>query len=181
MKGKKGVPCLNPNPFKCYIGPQNLGEVVINGETATCLLDNGAQLNFVTPAYALKQGFNIMSLDWLAKEAGGQKLPPINGLGGLFVKPIGFILVNVPTTVVSFFQCQPSWTHLQCVVSKGEDPLPAEVRIKCCKENPDNFFYIVLKDWCYNQLPQKVYADPVQEGLRRVNKRQMKLLGARII
>ena len=70
------------------------------------------------------------------------------------VTSLRYYMVNyVLTTVVSFFQCQPSWTHLQCIVSKGEDPLPAEVRIKCCEENPDDFFYIDLKDWCYNQLP----------------------------
>ena len=72
------------------------------------------------------------------------------------------------TTVLSFFQCQPSWTHLQCVVSRGEDPLPAKVRIKCCEENPDDFFYIDPKDWYYNEMPQKVYNDPVQEGVRRI-------------
>ena len=73
---------------------------MIDGESTTCLLDNGAQLNFMTPAYALKQGFNIMSLDCLVKEAGGQQLPPINGLGGLFVKPVGFVLVNVQVPCV---------------------------------------------------------------------------------
>ena len=54
MKGKKVVPCLNPDAFQRYIGPRNLGEAVIDGESTTCLLDNGAQLNFMTPAYALE-------------------------------------------------------------------------------------------------------------------------------
>ena len=62
-KGEKAVPCLNPDTFRRYIRPQNLGEAVIDGESTTCLLDNGAQLNFMTLAYALKRGFNIMSLD----------------------------------------------------------------------------------------------------------------------
>ena len=53
-KRGKIVPCLNPDPFQRYIGPWNLGEAVIDGEATTCLLDNGAQLNFMTPAYALK-------------------------------------------------------------------------------------------------------------------------------
>ena len=99
-KAGKPVPCLNPDPFKRYIGPRNLGEAVIDGESTTCLLDNGAQLNFMTPAYALQRGFNIMSLDRLAREAGGHRLPPINGLGGLFVEPIGFVLVNVQVPCV---------------------------------------------------------------------------------
>ena len=58
-------------------------------------------------------------------------------------------------------------------MSKGEDPLPAKVRIKCCEENPDDFFYIDLKDWYYNEMPQKVYHDPVQESLRRIISRSL--------
>ena len=67
---------------------------MIDGELATCLLDNSSQLNFMTPAYAVKRGFNIMSLDHLTKESGGA-LPPINCLRGGFVKPTGFVIINV--------------------------------------------------------------------------------------
>ena len=70
--------------------------------------------------------------------------------------------------VLSNFQCQPSWTHLQCVVSRGENPLPAEIRIKCSKEDSNEFFYMDPKDWYTNKMPRKVYADPVQEGIRRI-------------
>ena len=96
MKGwkLKGAPYLNPDPFQCYIGPKNWSKVMIDGELATCLLDNGSQFNFMTPAYAIKRGFNIMSLKRLAEESGGALLP-INCLRGGFVKPIGFVIVNV--------------------------------------------------------------------------------------
>ena len=60
----------------------------------TCLLDNGAQLNFITPTYAHKQGIDIMSLDSLAQEVGG-KIPPILGIGGIMVNLEGFIMMNV--------------------------------------------------------------------------------------
>ena len=40
-----------------------------------------------------------MSLECLAQEAGGP-LPPINGLGGQFVKPVGFVMVNVQVPCV---------------------------------------------------------------------------------
>ena len=62
----KGIPYLNPDPYCQFISPKNLGEALIDGELATCLLDNGAQLNFITPVYARKQGMDIMSLDSLA-------------------------------------------------------------------------------------------------------------------
>ena len=54
MKGARKVPCLNPDPFTHLIGPKNLGEAFIDDELTTCLLDNGAQLTFMTPDYAVK-------------------------------------------------------------------------------------------------------------------------------
>ena len=101
MKGRelKGGPYLNPDPFQHNIGPKNWSEVRIDGELTTCLFDNGSQLNFMTPNYAIKRGLNIMSLDHLAKES-GRALPPINCLGGSFVKLKGFVIVNVQVPCV---------------------------------------------------------------------------------
>ena len=90
----KGVPYLNPDPYCRFIGPKNLGKALIDGELATCLLAKGAQLNFITPAYARKQGMDIMSLDSLAQEVGG-KIPPILGIDGIMVNPEGFVMMNV--------------------------------------------------------------------------------------
>ena len=90
----KGIPYLNPDPYCQFISPKNLGEALIDGELATCLLDNGAQLNFITPAYTCKQGMDIMSLESLAQEV-GEKIPPIVGIGGIMVNPEGFIMMNV--------------------------------------------------------------------------------------
>ena len=90
----KGVPYLNPDPYCWFIGSKNLGKALIDGELATCLLDNGAQLNFITPAYARERGMDIMSLESLAQEIGG-KIPPIAGIGGIMVKPEGFVMMNV--------------------------------------------------------------------------------------
>ena len=90
----KGVPYLNPDPYCWFISPKNLGEALIDGELMTCLLDNGAQLNFITPAYAHKLGMDIMSLECLAQEVGG-KIPPIAGIGGIMVNPEGFVMMNV--------------------------------------------------------------------------------------
>ena len=94
MKGAWSIPCLNPDPFRCLIGPKNWGEAFIDDELTTCLLDNGAQLNFVTPDYAVKRGFQIFTLERLAQEIGGE-LPPIHGIGGIKVKPLGFVIMNV--------------------------------------------------------------------------------------
>ena len=93
------VPYLNPDAFSRFIGPKNWGQALINDELTTCLLDNGAQLNFITPAYAVERGMDIMSLDRLAQEIGGQ-LPLIKGMGGSLVEPIGFVLMNVKVPCV---------------------------------------------------------------------------------
>ena len=95
----KGVPYLNPDPYCWFIGPKNWGEALIDEELKTCLLDNGSQLNFITPAYAHKRGMDIMSLDSLAQEVGG-KIPPILGIGSIMVDPEGFIMMNVKVPCV---------------------------------------------------------------------------------
>ena len=66
----KRAPYLNPDAFHRFIGPKNLGKALVDDELVTCLLDNGAQLNFITPAYAQEWGMDIMSLDYLAEEIG---------------------------------------------------------------------------------------------------------------
>ena len=84
---------MNLDAFGRFIGPKNLGKALID-ELVSCLLDNGAQLNFITPAYAQERGMDIMSLDYLAEEIGGT-IPLIRGLGCISVEPIGFVMMNV--------------------------------------------------------------------------------------
>ena len=95
----KRAPYLNPDAFYRFIGPKNLGKVLIDYELTSCLLDNGAQLNFITPAYAQEQGMDIMSLDNLLQEIGALILL-IRGLGGISVEPIGFVMMNVKVPCV---------------------------------------------------------------------------------
>ena len=95
----KGIPYLNSDPYCRFIGPKNWDEALIDKELMTCLLDNGSQLNFVTPAYDCKRGMDIMSLDSLTQEVGG-KIPPILGIGGIMVDPEGFVMMNVKVPCV---------------------------------------------------------------------------------
>ena len=71
-----------------------MGKALVDDELVSCLLDNGAQLNFITSTYAQEWGMDIMSLDYLAKEIGGA-IPLIRGLGGISVEPVGFIMMNI--------------------------------------------------------------------------------------
>ena len=95
----KGAPYLNPDPYCWFIGPKSWGKALFDEELMTCLLDNGSQLNFITPAYAHKWGMDIMSLDSLTQEVGG-KLPPILGIGSIMVDPEEFIMMNVKVPCV---------------------------------------------------------------------------------
>ena len=90
---------LNPEAFYGFIGPKNLGKALIDDELTTCLLDNGAQLNFITPAYAQEQGMDTMSLDYLVQEIRGS-IPPIRGIDSISVEPVGFIMMNVKVPCV---------------------------------------------------------------------------------
>ena len=90
---------MNPDAFNKFIGPKNLGKALIDDELVSCLLDNGAQLNFIMPAYAQERGMDIMSLDYLTEEIGGSILL-IRGLGGISVEPVGFIMMNVKVPCV---------------------------------------------------------------------------------
>ena len=89
---KNGIRPLQP---RCPPALQDL----IDNELTTCLLDNRAQLNFITPSYAIERGMNIMSLDRLAQEIGGQ-IPHIKGMVGSQVEPIRFVLMNVKVPCV---------------------------------------------------------------------------------
>ena len=90
---------MNLDAFHRFIGPKNLGKALIDDELTTCLLDNGVQLNFITPAYAQEQGMDIMTLDYLLQEIGGSILL-IRGLGSISVEPIGFVMMNVKVPCV---------------------------------------------------------------------------------
>ena len=90
---------MNPDAFYRFIGPKNWGKALIDDELTTCLLDNGAQLNFITPAYAQEWGMDIMALDYLAQEIEGPILP-IRGIGGIPVEPVGLVMMNVKVPCV---------------------------------------------------------------------------------
>ena len=74
----KGVPYLNPDPYCWFIGPKNWGDALIDDELMTCLLDNGSQLNFITPS--LRKGEEKFLQYWACS---------------IMVDPEGFVMMNV--------------------------------------------------------------------------------------
>ena len=64
----KGAPYLNPDPYCQFIGPTNLGKVLIDGELMTCLLDNGAQINLSLPPTPINGAWILCPwIAWLKK------------------------------------------------------------------------------------------------------------------
>ena len=52
IKLQQQTPFLNPNLFLQWYGVENIAKVRINGESCMALLDNGVQINTVTPSFA---------------------------------------------------------------------------------------------------------------------------------
>ena len=56
MKSSLQTPFLNPDPFQHWYGIEN---VKINGESCMALLDNGAQVNTITPRYVKEHSLPV--------------------------------------------------------------------------------------------------------------------------
>ena len=59
MKTTLQTPFLNPDPFQQWYGIKNIARVKINGESCMALLDNGAQVNTITPRYVSDHSLQV--------------------------------------------------------------------------------------------------------------------------
>ena len=75
--------------------------------------------------------------------------------------------------LIFLLQCPPKWTNLQAVVSRGPNPLPAEVRIKRHQHYGDDFFFLDKAKWEVKKFPFKTYEDPLQVVMRRLIARSL--------
>ena len=53
------TPFLNPDPFQQWHGVKNVAKVKINGESCMALLDNGMQINSITPNYVKRCSLKV--------------------------------------------------------------------------------------------------------------------------
>ena len=58
--------------------------------------------------------------------------------------------------------------NIQAVVSPGQNPLPAEVRIKAHETKGQEFYNVDQWKWYTEGMPEKDYQDPVQIQVRKV-------------
>ena len=85
----------NQDALSCWLGPKNLGWVLVNGIRTRVLLDNGAQVNSVTPAYVNKHKLKVGSIKALDHSMNpyGQRVPLV-GVGSK-ARPLGYVVIHV--------------------------------------------------------------------------------------
>ena len=69
---------------------ENVAKVKINGESCMALLDNGAQVNTITPRYIKEHSLPVGPITDLM----GPKVACI-GLGNAYTKPLGYVIIQV--------------------------------------------------------------------------------------
>ena len=79
----------NDDPCSRWLGLANLAYVLIDGQCTQVLLDDGSQINSITPAFAKSQGFVVSPLEELAGQATGT---PFQGVGGTCTGALGYII-----------------------------------------------------------------------------------------
>ena len=84
------APFLNLNPLTWWSGPENIAQVRINDKSSLALLDSGLMINAVIPEFIKVHSLDIGPLSGLANSTLG-----INGFGGIFPCPLGYVIIRV--------------------------------------------------------------------------------------
>ena len=90
MTQPKQTPFLNLDPFHHWYRVENIAKVKINGESCQALLDNGTQINTITPNYVKNHSLEM----GLITDLIGTQVTCI-GLGNAYTCPIGYVIVWV--------------------------------------------------------------------------------------
>ena len=75
VKSPRKTPYWNDDLRACWLGPLNLGNAFIDGNWTKVLLDDGSQINSITPAYAKSLDLVVGPLEELAGDLSGQTYP----------------------------------------------------------------------------------------------------------
>ena len=85
---------------------------MIDGMKTTCLIDNGARANLVTPEFVKNRGLEVGSIQDLNDHDG---YIPLSGLGGKITEPLGYVILRVHIPYV------PSYDEDQVALVVSED------------------------------------------------------------
>ena len=84
------TPFLNMDPFQRWYCMENIAKVRINGESCMALLDNGVQVNTITPKYVKEHSLPV----GLITDLMGSKVTCV-GLGNAYTRPLGYVIIRV--------------------------------------------------------------------------------------
>ena len=84
------TPFLNSDPFQCWHSVKNVAKVKINGESYMALLDNGMQINTITPNYVKNHWLEMGPIADLI----GTRVACL-GVGNAYIQPLGYVVVWV--------------------------------------------------------------------------------------
>ena len=90
QKTSKKAPFLNPDPLMHWSGPESVAWVKINEECSWALFNSGSTINALTPEFVKAHSLDVGPLGDLVD--GTLK---INGFGGLFSWPLGYVIIRV--------------------------------------------------------------------------------------
>ena len=82
----------NEDPRNRWLSSANLGTAILDGVETTCLIDNGARVNLVTPEFVRERGLDVGSIQDLSGHNG---CIPLSGLGGKITEPLGYVMFRV--------------------------------------------------------------------------------------
>ena len=86
----------NEDALSRWLGPENLGWAILDGVQTRVLVDNGARVNSVMPAYVHQHGLGVRPISELDHSLNPfQDRILLVGLGGGRVEPAGFTLMRV--------------------------------------------------------------------------------------
>ena len=81
---------LESRPFSMMVWHGECGQVKINGESCMALLDNGVQVNTITPRYIKEHSLPVGPItDFM-----GSKVACV-GLGNAYTKLLGYVIIQV--------------------------------------------------------------------------------------
>ena len=84
------TPFLNPDPFQQWYGIDIVARLKINGGSCMNLLDNGAQINTITPGYISEHSLQVGLITNLM----GSKVACM-GLADACTRPLGYVMIRV--------------------------------------------------------------------------------------
>ena len=90
----QNTPCSywNEDAQDRWLGPENIGQVLVNSQLVTALIDNGTCMNTVTPSFVKRHGLEVGSIDNLNQHRGRIL---VSCSGGYYTEPLGYVLIQV--------------------------------------------------------------------------------------